>query len=396
MALAAWARLANVARMESSRHSPLTYALAGLVALSLAMGLGRFVYTPILPSMMEELGLSASDAGLIASSNFAGYLLGAVLASLVGGQGRERLIGMSALIANAILLAAMALSESVHAFLVIRFFAGMASAFVLIFLITLVMRHLVAAGRGELQNVYFSGVGIGIASSSLLIGWLASTHAGWQAGWIWTSIVAFVGAAIVFALVDEPYGSRSVPAERALPMTPDMVRIIVAYGFSGFGYVVTATFLIAIVRQGEAGTSAETLVWTVTGIAAAISVWFWNRIARRSGKANAFAGACAFQAVGVAASVAVGGVAGPLIGGALLGLTFMATTALGFQIAHELATGAQRRAVALLTVSFGIGQILGPLIAGFVADRTGSFTAPSMLAAGVLIAAAIIARGIRS
>src|SRR5690606_6023054 len=100
--------------MESSRHSPLTYALAGLVALSLAMGLGRFVYTPILPSMMEELGLSASDAGLIASSNFAGYLLGAVLASLVGGQGRERLIGMSALIANAILLAAMALSERVH------------------------------------------------------------------------------------------------------------------------------------------------------------------------------------------------------------------------------------------------------------------------------------------
>src|SRR5690606_5042284 len=213
--------------------------------------------------------------------------------------------------------------------------------------------------------------------------------------WIWTSIVAFVGAAIVFALVDEPYGSRSVPAERALPMTPDMVRIIVAYGFSGFGYVVTATFLIAIVRQGEAGTSAETLVWTVTGIAAAISVWFWNRIARKTGKANAFAGACVFQAIGVAASVAVGGVAGPLIGGALLGLTFMATTALGFQIAHELADGTQRRAVALLRVAFGVGRIRGPAVAGYVAARAGTFPAPSMLAAAVLVAAAIVARGIR-
>lgn len=366
-----------------------------MVALAMAMGLGRFVYTPILPGMMEELGLSASDAGLIASVNFAGYLLGAILASLIGGLGRERLIGMAALVANAVLLVAMALTENLHAFIVIRFLAGMASAFVLIFLITLVMRHLVTAGRGDLQDVYFGGVGIGMASSSLLVGWLAAVDAGWQAAWIWTSVVAFLGSALVFVLVDEPRGSRGVAAEGALPMTPAMVRIIIAYGFAGFGYVVTATFLMAIVRQGEAGTSAETLVWTVTGIAAAISVWFWNRIARRTGKANAFAGACVFQAIGVAASVAVGGVAGPLIGGALLGLTFMATTALGFQIAHELADGTQRRAVALLTVAFGVGQILGPMIAGYVADRTGTFTAPSMLAAAVLVAAAIVARGIR-
>ena len=382
--------------MESPRHSPLTYALAGMVALSIAMGLGRFVYTPILPSMMEELGLSASDAGLVASINFAGYLAGAILASFIGGQGRERFVGMSALFANAVLLAAMALTENIQAFLVIRFLAGMASAFVLIFLITLVMRHLVAAGRGDLQDVYFGGVGIGMASSSLLVGWLATVHAGWQTAWIWASIAAFAGAALVFALVDEPRRARGVAAESALPMTPDMLRIIFAYGFAGFGYVVTATFLIAIVRQGDAGTSAETLVWTVTGITAVVSVWFWNRVARRWGKANAFAGACVIQAVGVAASVAAGGVAGPLIGGALLGLTFMATTALGFQIAHELAIDAQRRAVALLTVAFGIGQILGPMIAGFVADKTGTFTAPSMLAAAVLVVAAIIARGIRN
>src|SRR6476659_1186959 len=112
--------------------SPLSLAFGGLLAIAAGIGVGRFVYTPILPPMVEALGLSKSEAGLIASANFAGYLAGALLAAVrLPGSRRAWLI--AALAANAAGLAAMALTTSLAAFLVLRFAAGLVSAFALIF-----------------------------------------------------------------------------------------------------------------------------------------------------------------------------------------------------------------------------------------------------------------------
>ncbi|TIM82853.1 YbfB/YjiJ family MFS transporter, partial [Mesorhizobium sp.] len=120
--------------MKAALPSPLRLAFAGMIALAVAMGIGRFVYTPILPGMMEELGLSPADAGWIASANYLGYLIGALAA--VGGwaHGRERLLMLAGLAATAVLTGLMGLAETMAAFLVIRFLAGLASAFVLVFM----------------------------------------------------------------------------------------------------------------------------------------------------------------------------------------------------------------------------------------------------------------------
>ena len=178
-------------------------------------------------------------------------------------------------------------------------------------------------------------------------------------------------------------------------MSPPMVRIILAYGLFGFGYIVTATFLVAIVRQGDAGRLFESVVWFATGLAGFFSVWLWGKAVRRRGLATIFAAGCVVEAVGVAASVSVGGYAGPLIAGVLLGGTFIAVTAFGLQLGRQLAGEAPRRVLALMTAAFGLGQILGPIVAGLVADRTGSFTAPSLLAAATLLLSAIIGYGVR-
>lgn len=365
-----------------------------MIAMAVAMGIGRFVYTPILPGMMDGLGLTASDAGLIASANYAGYLAGAILAAGNWGQGREHFVAMAGLAATAVLSAAMGIFGGLPAFLAIRFMAGVASAFVMVFLSTIVFFRLAQAGRGDLQAWHFGGVGFGIAVSSVMTGALFLAGAQWQAGWLWSGALAGVGFLVVLALVDRgPALAQRPAAEPPMPKNPAMMRIVAAYGLFGFGYIVTATFLIAIVRQGEAGRLFESAVWLATGLAGLPSVWLWNKAARRFGLNAVFAAGCVVEAIGVAASVGLGGYAGPLVGGVLLGGTFIAVTAVGLQLGREMAEGAPRRVLALMTAAFGVGQIIGPVVAGVVADRTGSFVAPSLMAAAALLAAAWIARG---
>jgi predicted MFS family arabinose efflux permease len=377
--------------MKPAIHAPLRFAVAGMIGMAVAMGIGRFVYTPILPGMMEELGLSASDAGLIASANYLGYLVGALLAAGGWAHGKERLAVMAGLGATAVLTALMGMTEAMAPFLVIRFLGGVASAFVMVFLTSIVFSHLAAAQRNDLQAMHFGGVGFGIAVSAGLMALLVIDRAGWTAGWFWSAGLAACGFLAVALMIDEGPaggGNGSVEREPKLPKNRSLAKIIVAYGLFGFGYVITATFLITIVRQHGGGRVFETMVWLVTGLTGAPSIWLWNSVGARIGLYAAYAVACLVEAVGVAASVSLGGNAGPLLGGFLLGLTFMAATALGLQAGRRLAPRSPRRLFALMTAAFGVGQILGPIVAGFLAQWSGSFFVPSIAAAAVLVASA--------
>jgi predicted MFS family arabinose efflux permease len=170
-----------------------------------------------------------------------------------------------------------------------------------------------------------------------------------------------------------------------------LAKIIVAYGIFGFGYIITATFLVAIVRQGDGGPFFEAVVWLVTGLAGFPSVYLWQPVAARLGGMKTFALGCLVEGIGVVASVKLGGSAGPLIGGFLSGGTFIAVTTIGLVAGRTLAAQSPRRVLAVMTAFFGTGQIIGPIVAGFLADRTGSFTIASMAAAIALLACALIA-----
>ncbi|TPL55906.1 MFS transporter [Mesorhizobium sp. B2-4-4] len=377
--------------MTSATSTALRFAFAGMIAMAVAMGIGRFVYTPILPGMMEELHLSAADAGWIASANYLGYLAGAFAAAGGWAHGRERLLMLAGLGASALLAALMGLSDTIAAFLVIRFLAGLASAFVMVFLASIVFSHLAAAGRNDLQAWHFGGVGLGIAVSSVLMAVLVSEHAGWAAGWLWSAAISACGFIVVALLVDSgPLASGDTGREPALPKDRSLTKVIVAYGLFGFGYVVTATFLVAIVRQGGGGRVFEAVVWMVTGLAGFPSVWLWQKISARIGLYATYALGCFVEVVGIVASVAVDGRTGPLLGGLLVGGTFIAITALGLQTARQLAPQAPRRTFALMTASFGLGQIIGPIAAGLLAQASGDFFLASIAAAAVLVASGVI------
>jgi predicted MFS family arabinose efflux permease len=383
--------------MRSESSSPLRYAIAGMIAMAVAMGFGRFVYTPILPGMMDELGLSAADAGLIASSNFLGYLVGALLASGGWAHGRERLIFLVSLGASAALSGVMGLTDSIAIFLIVRFLAGLVSAFAMVFVSATVFSHLALAKREGLQAMHFGGVGLGIAVSSAMMAVLIVQGAAWQAGWLGSAVLSALGFAVVWLMLDQgPVITGEARREPKLPKSAALAKMIAAYGIFGFGYVITATFLVAIIRQGDSGRVFEAIVWLATGLAGIPSTWLWNKAAARIGLASAFACACAVEAVGVAASVTVGGYAGPLIAGILLGGTFIAITAMGLQAGRRLAPLSPRRTLALMTASFGLGQIIGPLFSGLVAEWTGGFVVPSLAAAASLLVCAGIAWSARA
>lgn len=366
-------------------------AIAGALAMAVAMGLGRFFYTPVLPAMMTGLGLGPAEAGWIASANYVGYLLGAILAAYGWAEGIERKVALLGLVATALLLLAMGVSSNAVVLAIIRFLAGLASAFVMIFTSAIVLSHGLAAKKPWVQSSHFGGVGLGILISAIMFGLIILADSGWRMAWIMAALLAVVGLVVVVRYLPRDV-VRAGPAKREPPLTwtPALIALTIAYGIFGFGYIVTATFLVAIVRDGGGSSLFEAGVWLATGIAAAPSVAYWMPAVRRVGLANVFALGCVVEAIGVAASVLVPLPAGPIIGGVLLGSTFIMVTAFGLQLGRQLAPESPRRALALMTAAFGTGQILGPVVAGYLADWSGTYTWASLAAAAGLLASGAI------
>ena len=388
----------SAARPDSeARRSPgladsICTALGGLIAMAAALGIGRFVYTPILPPMIEALHLSKSEAGLIASVNFVGYFLGALLVAMPGLVGSRRRWLLGALAISAVTTAAMGLTQMLPAFLGLRLIGGIASAFVLILSSTIVLDRLAEAGRSGLSALHFAGVGTGITVSAVLVAELQHLGESWQVLWLASGAVTFAALLAAAGLLPEGT-SPTVRSTREGKGAIDrgLRRLMIAYGLFGFGYVITATFLVAIVRATPTIRPFEPVIWIVFGIAAVPSVTLWTRLAQSIGIPAAFAIACIVEAVGVLASVAWPTTLGVFLAAILVGGTFMGLTALGLMGARARAIGDPRRALALMTGAFGIGQIIGPIFAGFVSDRLGSFTASSIVAALALLTAALLA-----
>ncbi len=378
--------------------SPATrIALGGLIALAAAMGIGRFVYTPILPFMLEGLGLTKAEAGMIASMNFLGYLLGAFAASMNTLPGGRRRWFLVALAISALSTGLMGLSSSMVTFLGLRFVGGVASAFVLVFASALILDRLSVMKRSRLSAVHFAGVGVGIAVSAVLVAGLTAEGYDWRTLWLSSGVVSFLAlGAVVWLIPSEPEAPRPAASTQDVGIDRRLISLIVAYGLFGFGYVITATFISTIVRTSPDLRSVEPVIWLVVGLAAVPSVALWAWIGHRLGNNRGFAIACLVEAVGVAMSVLATSPLAIVVSAVLLGGTMMGITALGLIHARDLSTGDPRRSLAFMTAAFGLGQMIGPTFAGFTYRLDNSFLAPSLAAAAALVIAAGLVMGLRT
>lgn len=376
----------------SPAQATLRAVAAGVAALAVAMGVGRFAFTPLLPLMQGALGFGNDMAGWLAASNHAGYLAGALAAAWLPARWPRRRLTWGGLFAVVLLTAAMAATANMAVWFALRFLTGVSSALVLVVATAQVLAALHANGRADLAGVHFGGVGLGIALSGAL---LAALGPGidWRRAWL---AVAALSLVLLLACRFLPATASAQPAGAAAAGAAGQRAhrlatwvLVAAYFLEGVGYIVTGTFLVAIARGEPALVPVAGWFWVAVGIAGAPSALMWTLARRPLGPWRALILAFAAQALGIVLPVLSPGLLpAPIafvLSSILFGGTFMGITALILPLGASIAPMRPDRIMALLTASFSVGQIIGPVMAGQLSAGGQGF-APALVAAAALVA----------
>jgi len=359
------------------------WVLGGTLTMAAAMGVGRFAYTPLLPEMQSAFGWSFAQAGDVASANYLGYMIGALAAPRVLAGPRPFVWLRVSLIAGVLCILPGVFIESFPGWSVLRLLSGIASAYCLVITTTLMGQVLLANNQARLANLHFTGVGIGIVLT-VFVTWSGSSVSG---QWLSLTILSAALMACAWLL----FRTGGSPAELAVPTrAPATVpvgfwRLAVGYGCFGFGYVVTATFIVAMARDIEVSQGIERMTWLLVGVAVMPSVYLWQKLADRLGVLAALRLAYLAEAVGVLIAGWFSSTAALLAGGMLLGGTFAAITALGLSAARQYAAHDPGGAIGRMTAAFAFGQLVGPAVSGRLAESYGGFALPSVVASGLLV-----------
>ena len=439
--------------VAEQRPGAVDVAVAGLVALAVAMGIGRFAFTPILPMMLHDGVVDLHDASWLASANYLGYLAGALGCTFVPmlwsrRPGRPPIDGPRlvrfGLAATAVLTLAMALPVA-PAWPLLRFLAGVASAMVFVFSSGWCLAQLAARGRSALGGAMFAGPGAGIVVSGLLAS--AMVAAGWTAAdaWLVFGALACVLSASVWRVFRTAASeraeagarsTRSVPApgdrsgaadaadhdpaddnaaEGGAPSPVDaaartrarsaasasrhprgeVATLAFAYGISGFGYIVTATFLPVIARAAlPADSPWLDLFWPIFGAGVIVGALLATRTRVAADLRLLLAGAYLVQAVGIAIGVAAPSAFGFALGSLLLGVPFTAITYFALQEVRRLRPNHVASTTGLVTAMWSIGQTAGPPMVALLLRRVPSvgaaFTLALVVAAAALVVGALV------
>ena len=344
-------------------------ALAGLLSLAVAMGIGRFAFTPLLPMMLHDRVIDLTGASWMASANYLGYWLGAMACALQPllwqRWGRRVPLAHTAavrcgLVATVLLTLGMALPLPAL-WPLWRLLAGMASALVFVYVAGWCLARLTLLGAPALAGIIFVGPGLGIAASGLAAS--AMVALGWQAATGW-AVFALLAAALSAVAWPHLRGAvAAAPAARAAPAAlprGSMALFTLAYGLAGFGYIITATFLPVIARQMLPGSAWPDLFWPLFGLGVSLGALLTVRLPLHWDRRHLLMVCYAMQASGVLLSVWLPSFWGFALGSLLLGLPFTAITLFVVQELRRLRPHDASALIGLLTAAFGLGQIAGP------------------------------------
>ena len=376
--------------------APRTVALAGLAALAVAMGIGRFAFTPILPMMQQDVGLTVEGGGWLAAANYIGYLVGALSATLIRIPPRAAIRGGLASIGVTTL--AMGMTSQFAAWAILRFAAGVASAWVLISVSAWALGQLAPLRRPLLNGAVFAGVGVGMTAAGLVCLALLFARAHAADAWIALGIVALATTAIAWRVVGAgddlaPPARGDTPANRGVVWDAEAVRLILCYGAFGFGYIIPATFVPAMARQAIGDPAIFGWAWPVFGAAAAASTFAGALAPRVGGNRRLWMISHFVMACAVALPIVVPGIVGIILAAVGVGGTFMVVTMAGMQEARVVRGTQATGLMAALTTAFALGQIAGPMLVSSLVGAGDGFRGALALAAALLVVSAWALRG---
>ena len=374
-------------------------ALGGLAVLVIAMGVGRFAYTALLPSMMHAHALGEKATASMAAWNYAGYLAG-VLAMRKETAGQSQYAKLQFFLLLSILsTAAMGLVHGSLLWYTTRLIAGFASGACFVLCSALVLDALITIGRPFLSGLMYSGVGIGIVLSAIAVRPFEALF-GSDGTWIGLAILCIpLACAALLCLrprfnppsAAPAHAAKAMPANNRTPATQWTYPVLLlTYFLEGFGYIIGTTFLVSLTQTRTHSAELANAAWIVTGCAAALSTPLWRYTAQKS-YLRMLVLAFLLQGLGVLLPVFSNHPVVILTGGLLLGGTFMGITALSLQYGVVVRTSSSAYTIAMLTTVYGVGQILGPIVAGVTVNSHGFAPAFILAAFSLFLAATLLA-----
>ncbi|MFM7024697.1 MAG: YbfB/YjiJ family MFS transporter [Limnohabitans sp.] len=359
----------------------------GVCGLMLTLGLARFAYTPLLPVMQAQTGLGDAAAGALAAVNYAGYMSGALaVAWLDDVRWRHRLYSMGLWLAL-LTTAAMGLSAWWPAWALWRYIGGLCGASGMLLGSGLVLGWLMQHGRRPELGLHFMGIGLGIIFSAMGAWGLGQLWSDWATQW-WAfavvGLVFFVPAWRWRPPVPPTPAAKATGAGDALAPRCWLWTLLASYFAAGWGFVISATFTVAIVEREPALVGQGPWAWALVGIAATPAVFLWDRIARALGDIRALMLAFVLQILAVMLPAASGSLWAALGGAVGYGATFIGIVSLTLALVGRRSPNNPGKAMARLTLSYGAAQIIAPAVTGAMAQASGSFKGGLWLTAAVM------------
>lgn len=354
--------------------------------MSLAMGISRFGFTPIIPLMQRDIGITEWDTAVMASANYLGYLIGAYVSRKRGIRKHVRTWLGGGLAVSIILLAAVPLTLNGSLWTLLRLAAGFLSAILFVVASSLALGQ----GRSGRAGYLYSGVGIGIAFTGIFVP-IFDILGSWKGAWLGLALGGSLFGAIAWhTLASVSYTEAGEPGriqpQNSFTRDYGWYVLLASYGLEGVGYIITATFIVQMIGAMPELSRIANQSWVFIGLAAIPSTYLWARMARRTSIKMSLMLAYGMQALGILLPVIIPNQASALAGGVLFGGTFMGITSLSVTLAYRMQPEAQLQAIGEVTTVYALGQIIGPIAAAYL-QKNFTISAPSIFAVVILLAA---------
>ena len=348
---------------------PLAIALVGLVSLAVAMGIGRFAFTPLLPMMLHDGVIDLPGASWLATANYLGYWLGAMACALQPWAwsrwpALRPVVHTQAMRLGLALTVVLTLGMAMHwplAWPLWRFLAGIASALVFVYTSGWCLARLAALGAPQLSGVIFVGPGLGIAVSGLAATAMVASGLTAATGWLVMAALALVLTTLLWRQLQGVVPAVAAPTVSSQASGRSAMAVLaLAYGLAGFGYIVTATFLPVIARQTLPNSIWLDLFWPLFGVGVGLGALLTIRFPTHWDRRHLLMACYALQASGILLGVWWPSLPGFALGSLLIGLPFTAITLFAMQEVRRLRPHGASAFIGLLTAVYGLGQIAGP------------------------------------
>ncbi|EII6303881.1 YbfB/YjiJ family MFS transporter [Staphylococcus pseudintermedius] len=363
----------------------------GMIALFIVIALGRFAYTPILPFMQLDTGLDNKSVGLLATFNYLGYLIGAMLPIFY--IMKNKVFDLKCyLLLNVATMLLFGVTDHFVIWSLLRLLNGISSGAVFVLASNIVLEALHLARREGIAGLLYSAVGLGLFSSSLFI-FLYTDVTHWRETWIWLGSAAFILTLIIIVCLrenptlPEPASHKAHGPEKVIRYSKKFyIPFAIAYFCEGAGYIITGTFFVAIVKTMPTLSEYAALSWMFVGLGAIPATVLWSMIGQRIGICLSVILAFLLQIVAVLMPIFTVNAFAIALSSMIFGATFLGLTTLFMSKSHQITFETKgNNLVAVMTLIYSVGQMIAPYISGILIERTHSYNDALIFAAAILV-----------